>query len=103
MSHLTVPGAMTSIRSITGRLVLISLSCRKQRGGVKHKCSLVFTQIQQALSDTCTHLEAADLRVLAFLAQGGVDPVEDDQISNLLSITQIRQNPHCVPEGWQAK
>lgn len=29
MSHLTVPGAMTSISSITGRLVLISLSCKK--------------------------------------------------------------------------
>lgn len=28
MSHLTVPGAMMSIRSITGRLVLISLSCK---------------------------------------------------------------------------
>lgn len=36
-----------------------------------------------------THLEAADLCVFAFLTQGGVDPAEDDLISDLLSITQI--------------
>lgn len=38
---------------------------------------------------THTHLEAADLCVLAFLAQGGVDPAEDNLISHLFSITQI--------------
>lgn len=31
MSHLTVPGVMQSIRSITGRLVLICLSCREEK------------------------------------------------------------------------
>lgn len=50
MSHLTVPGAMASIRSITGRLVLISLSCRKQGNGL---ITNVFTQIHH--TNTCTH------------------------------------------------
>lgn len=53
MSHLTFPGAMASIRSITGRLVLISLSCRKRQNRVK--CSLVFIAIHHALTHTHTH------------------------------------------------
>lgn len=51
---------------------------------------------------TQTDLEAANLCVLAFLAQSGVDPVEDDLLSNLLSIAQIWQNKQRVPEGRQA-
>lgn len=59
MSHLTVPGAMTSIRSIIGRLVLISLSCREHENKVKccrndvTKC--IFTQIH----NTC-NMQYAD-------------------------------------------
>lgn len=52
---------------------------------------------------TNTHLETADLRVLAFLAQSGVDPVENDLISSFVSITKVWQNLNRVPEAWKAE
>lgn len=60
---------------------------KNRKNSVKYKCSLAFTQILHLL--THTHLEAVDMCMLVFWAQGGVDPGEDDIISNLLSITQI--------------
>lgn len=54
--------------------------------------------LSQKLKHTHTHLEASDLRVFVLLAQGGVDPVEDDVIGHLLAIAKVRQDHQSVPE-----